>query len=500
MEEFNFGVFKKALDEFFALKEKYSPYDYRAWTTSKTRENTPAAQCRGILERMRKELKAFVSGMRPLPNVRPSHGAAYFPRHPWIALLFGKKNKPTDGIYPALGLSEHGMIVGCVESIGRLQPQFAKLRLDEKAIDKVDDAILRSLLNTHLSRNYKWFPKDGQITEETFRRALLQSVDDYMECRNKREGRENGEHWFPIKRVSSVENWLSSVGMLEGHWIFRGQASSKWHLESGMERAQSLNTDDREIDVDNARQYENEILQEFRREVARKPEYSGFSDVDLMSVMQHYGSKTRLLDFTFSPLVALYMAMEQYEKDFTERKDEEKEEVSMAVWAIDADKLALPSLPDDESDERDNAIIRKSKTTPNQLKWWEKCRLWHLDAQRIFHSDSLTVGPNGVDVLLPNANNERSSAQEGLFLVNRSLKESFENNLRDSFIDGESGSEALGKDLVVQYIFPPNSFQDIKRCLRRLCITPKLVYPDLSGLAKSMNAKLDFGREEEKRA
>jgi hypothetical protein len=64
--------------------------------------------------------------------------------------------------------------------------------------------------------------------------------------------------------------------------------------------------------------------------------------------MQHFGAPTPLQDWTESPYVGLYFALE--EKASTTRKRER--EAHSAVWAIDADwletkkkKLKVRSLP-----------------------------------------------------------------------------------------------------------------------------------------------------------
>ena len=46
--------------------------------------------------------------------------------------------------------------------------------------------------------------------------------------------------------------------------------------------------------------------------------------------------------------------------------------------------------------------------------------------------------------------------------------------------------------------FPIDEFRvnQIQCCLDRFCITAKLIYPDLTGLAKSLNKKVDFRGEE----
>lgn len=499
---FDFGKFKEALSEFYSLKEKHTPYYYREWTTSSDKADSPTAKCKVILEKLAKQIelltKSFPGTLDKRPEPHPCRGATYFPRHPWVSILF-RNEKQTDGLYPALGLSEYGMIVACGESERRPQPQFDKIRLTGENIADEGDDVLRSLLTEHLSKNFGWFPKNKPLDKAKFVESWRKAVDDYMYCRFGESGKTSLCHqnerpcvpnndWFTQRPVQSISSWIDSITGHSGHWVFRGQGKSKWSLETNLERAQKWNSGVSSFDSEKARDYENEIIQEFRRHVARMPEYSGFCDLDLLTVMQHYGSTTRLLDFTYSPLVALYFAMEQYEKDSANDAGKEgsnDSDAEIAVWAVNADKIETPQKMHTEDGLWVNVV---------SPKWWEKCKMWHDDAMLVMKKRPLEIVSNGVDVLIPNANNERLSAQEGLFLMPRNVGDTFVGNLYSAFPNKLTEK----KHVVIKYVFPKNLFDDIKDWLQRLCITPKMVYPDLTGLAKSMNAKLDFGREEER--
>ena len=76
-------------------------------------------------------------------------------------------------------------------------------------------------------------------------------------------------------------------------------------------------------------------------EAARLPEPG--DKLGWLAIMQHYGAPTRLLDFTYSPYVALYFALRnriERESDFAE------------VWGLDA--AALRAHPEKTSREADD--------------------------------------------------------------------------------------------------------------------------------------------------
>ncbi len=500
MDSFDIEAFRKSLVEFWQVKDKHGPYDYRDWRVNPSDNKCAASKCIRIMSGIEKQIrllfKEIIKGMqfqRCKGKVFFMEGAAYFPINPKIVILFENESLD-DGIYPVVSINEQGLVIGCVESYARPQPDFMPIALSDDEIASLDDKFLRSVSTIHLSRNYKWFPRNSifDILKQTLMEALEAAIRDYLKCRGKNADarvtkRQKGEQegkWFTRIPVSSVEEWLKDVSELKDHWLFRGQGNAEWGLSTGIWRVMDALYDKDKRDAYRIRDYENEAVQNFRREIARKPEYASFCDIDLMATMQHYGSKTRLLDFSFSPLVALYMAISQFEGEKETPSD-------ISVWAVKGDELPTP-MEDlcvaRTSDKRLDTICEKADKC-EYLEWWEKCMLWHFDANNLLLQDSRIFVEMGVDIVFPNANNERISAQEGLFLMPRNVGESFETNLKKAF----SGRATIPNPHVVEYVFDKGQINSVKSCLHRFRITAKLIYPDLEGLAKSMSEKLDFG-------
>ncbi len=107
--------------------------------------------------------------------------------------------------------------------------------------------------------------------------------------------------------------------LAEAGWAFRGQADAAWPLESSLTRyLKTFGGHKSEWLV-----RERKILHSFKRKahllLPRTPE--AMETLEWLALMQHHGAPTRLLDFTWSPYVAAFFALERATTD-------------AAIWAI----------------------------------------------------------------------------------------------------------------------------------------------------------------------
>lgn len=123
--------------------------------------------------------------------------------------------------------------------------------------------------------------------------------------------------------TSTIDKYLvriADVTKAVGIYAYRGQKDSRWPLHSAATRHLIVeHGNDIALDPDFPTLYIN-YHREALVETARTRGF-GFrsgrrlSDLELLSKLQHFGAATGLLDFTWSPLVALFFASENLSRD-----------------------------------------------------------------------------------------------------------------------------------------------------------------------------------------
>ena len=488
MEKYNFDFeeFKKAIEDYYSFRKECGEYDSRSWKIDSSNKNCLASRCSEKLKSIGRQIENLCKKLnRGNFQVRPCRGASIYPRNPWIGIFFNNE-KATDGVYPFLSLCEDGLVVGCVESLMEPQESFSSnFGFTQNAITEgrdENDALYKHV-DVHYSRETRLIPASG-FSETDIEKAFATAIDVY-EAYNKQFPKRSRK-WCKIKKIKKIDELIQIVRQSDKNrkFAYRGQGDSAWKLESGLGRsAHPGGETNRELDMQKIIDFEQESMGAFMGEIARLPEYHRFRGVDLLALMQHYGSKTRLLDFSFSPLIALYMAIDQYDaylgnvkvyQDHHSRKKGKNIEIEgIALWRVDVDCFMSPA-----SQRRDECNA-----------WWAKARCFNAEATRILRAKLPENIDAGIDVIVPATNSTRSSAQEGLFLMPKRMSESFQSNMNVA-VNKMSGDNSEAS--ITEYIIPVSLIDEARELLRQFCITPKLIYPDLTGLAKSINGKLNL--------
>lgn len=119
--------------------------------------------------------------------------------------------------------------------------------------------------------------------------------------------------WEQLFAEMFSNSWDSKIGRYRSPYVFRGLSDSNYKLETTLIRLGGNYFD-----------MEHHLMRNFRK-YAQKSDVPKDSIWHWLTVAQHHGLPTRLLDWTYSPLVALHFAtanIESYHLDG-------------AVWAVD---------------------------------------------------------------------------------------------------------------------------------------------------------------------
>ncbi|HWP42816.1 MAG TPA: FRG domain-containing protein [Blastocatellia bacterium] len=102
--------------------------------------------------------------------------------------------------------------------------------------------------------------------------------------------------WNELNERLYEESWKESLGRYRSNFAFRGQSDASYDLRTSLVRLAGT-----------TEKLEGHLLRNFRK-YARRDAVADDSVWNWLALAQHHGLPTRLLDWTFSPLVAMHFA------------------------------------------------------------------------------------------------------------------------------------------------------------------------------------------------
>ncbi len=272
---------------------------------------------------------------------------------------------------------------------------------------------------------------------------------------------------FSIKEVRWQDYLNIWEDMTSEEWILRGQScqeSKVIGLKSGLERALISY----EIPLSKASEIEERMIRDFRRKYEGIDSQIVSNDtLYCLSMMQHYSCPTRLLDFTYSPYIAAFFAVENMS---FEQGAERKAFVfcfnhnwinNSARWNIDDDNLFKMRFDD-------------KTMTDDSFK-----RLY-MEKKKSF-----IVAEN------PQQLHRRLSIQRGVFIIQGNISKSMMENIK-------SMHNWQSEENVVIYKLKIDIGEELKKVyedLRLMNITHESLFPGLDGFSKSLKQNLYWYRD-----
>lgn len=271
--------------------------------------------------------------------------------------------------------------------------------------------------------------------------------------------------------LNSWNDLLLLSQKLDTSFVYRGQSNSKWTLSSSLERAINKYSPDifGFLFLGNKEYW---MLHEFKR---KYPLYSNNlpdknDKFEWLSILQHYGAPTRLLDFTHSIYIAAYFAACESNED-------------CSIYCINLISLRKKALEKFDLNFPKNSL----KDTWNR-KFIE---IANITIDNLPNSESTGF----VLPIVPERTTHRLSFQQGLFLMPQNSNQSFMDNLKCTFKDHDDSTfenmpvneieNPQEKYDVIKIIIPAKLTTEISRELFKMNITAETLFPGLDGLAKS---------------
>lgn len=253
-------------------------------------------------------------------------------------------------------------------------------------------------------------------------------------------------------QTTTLSKWADIHKFARREWLYRGEHRAGRELKTSLQRS----CDRHEIPAANRRQAEEALFREFRRAYHQYAVHvpNPKAVVEWLSLMQHHGAPTRLLDFSYSLYIAAYFAVERGEGN-------------CAVWAVRAPWALQESAE----------LLRKAgkRHVDRMLK-----RFVEGDEEIV---QTLFFEPPYVRTAWPiNAFrlNERLRIQEGAFLIPGDVSTSFENNLQS--LPGYDST-----DHVIEIVIPDSQRLVALQNLFEMGLSRTSLFPGLDGFAKSLD-------------
>lgn len=247
--------------------------------------------------------------------------------------------------------------------------------------------------------------------------------------------------------LTSWSQFMNLTSELDG-WAFRGQQRAAWLLESSLSRYMRAYIEDKAA----WRSREERAIRIFRRKAHNFLVHKDLlaNDLRCLALMQHHGAPTRLLDFTKSPFVAAFFALER-------AVDES------AVFALNT-----PALWNNRASPKENAKLTRDVIDPRIQG--------NLDS--FFFCNTHSVIWFGE----PTEMDDRLVAQSGTFVVPGVIDRSLQD-----ILDGYDTDEELLHKIVI-----PSSLRvEAMKWLYRMNLTNASLFPGLDGLARSIALELE---------
>jgi hypothetical protein len=175
-----------------------------------------------------------------------------------------------------------------------------------------------------------------------------------------------------------------------------------------------------------------------------------------LALMRHHGAPTRLLDFTYSPFIALFFAL-RHGRSTNCARDAAGDPELPTIWCVDLKKLDLG---------------KNDSSSPLPSK-----------ADQRFINTFMKGGESAVRSVNSYLLSERLQLQQGVFLASCNLGESFQDNLLNM-----AGASSIMT--VVKFAFNKPELRRALIELWRMNLSEATLFPGLDGFCRSFSQRI----------
>jgi hypothetical protein len=255
---------------------------------------------------------------------------------------------------------------------------------------------------------------------------------------------------FHSKNVYRWRGLLNQFSNLDANWVFRGQTDD-WKLSTSLERI----CREEEIDFSLLPGIEKQILRDFQRKYEGPDKHLIDKNVlYCLALIQHYRGPTRLQDWTYSPYIATFFAIQS-----------KKENATNTIWCLNSNwidnyikknKIDKIPTPDKDREKLARSLIYNNK---------RRRKFVYLDSP--FHL------------------NTRLNVQQGIFLFSGNITVNFEENFKN--MPGWDDEKNVFK---IFCRFNLTQRRIALAHLHRMNINPASLFPGLDGFSESLRFRL----------
>ncbi len=245
------------------------------------------------------------------------------------------------------------------------------------------------------------------------------------------------ESWEQLSNEIYYDSWKPEMSRYRSNYAFRGLSDSTYELKNSFLRNSG-----------NHPEFEYHLLRNFRKYARTSEPNQTATQWRSLVLAQHHGLATRLMDWTYSPFVAMHFAT----------ANTDKFDIDGVIWQVDFVKL------NQLSPEPLLSILHDEKCNAFTLEMLEE----HFTSLSKFDD---AIGPGHAIFFEPPSLDDRIVNQFALFSVMTSPITIFDNWLLDH------------PDLYRRLIIPKQLKWEIRDKLDQANITERVLFPGLDGLA-----------------